>query len=102
MALRVDEDDVLRFADAHDEVAGEISAAVQPDPALIASMTTGYGAVGAEFTAAVAEFQAAFLASGTEVSGRYQSHAGNLRAAAAGYVGTDAAGAAGIGSSGVI
>jgi hypothetical protein len=102
MALRVDDDDVLRFAEAHDEVAGEIAAATRPDPALIAAMTTGYGPVGAEFTAAVAEFQAAFHASGTALSNRYQTHAGNLRQAAAGYVSTDEGGAAGIASSGAI
>jgi len=102
MALRVDDDDLLRYAEAHDAVAGEVSAGVQPDPALIEAMTTGYGPVGAEFTSAVAEFQAAFLASGTELSERYSTHAGNLRTAAAGYVGTDESGAAGIAGSGAI
>ena len=54
----------------------------------------GYGPVGAEFTAAVAEFRAAFLV-GTQLSQRYATHAGNLRTAAAGYVGTDESGAGG-------
>jgi len=102
MSLRVNPDDVLLFADAHDEVAGEIAAATQPDTALVAAMAAGYGPVGAEFTAAVAEFQSAFHASGAALAGRYHTHAGNLRQAAAGYVSTDEGGAAGVASSGNI
>lgn len=102
MALKVNHEDLLQFAEAHDTVAGEIAEAVRPDPSLLAEMTSGYGPVGAELTAAVGEFQAAFEASGTALANRYHSHAGNLRAAAAGYVSTDEGGAAGVGASGVI
>jgi len=93
MAVRVDPQDLVQFAQAHDQVAGEIEAGCQPDPDLIAAMTTGYGPVGAEFTAAVAEFQAAFHTSGTQVAQRYREHAADLRAAAARYEDSDASGA---------
>jgi hypothetical protein len=102
MSLRVNDEDVLVFADAHDAVAGEVAAAARPDPSLIPALTSGYGPVGAELTAAVEEFQAAFEASGTALSDRFRSHASNLRTAAAGYVGTDEDGAAAVHGSAVI
>lgn len=93
MALRVNEDEILQFATANDRVAGEVEAGCQPDPDLLEQMTTGYGPVGAEFTAAVAEFQTAFHQSGTALAGRYSSHAQDLRDAHGRYVGADQAGA---------
>ncbi len=102
MTLRVNDEDVLVFADAHDSVGVEIAEAARPDPSLVPAMQSGYGAVGAELTAAVAEFQVAFEASGTALSDRFRSHAGNLRAAAKGYVDTDEGGAAAVRGSGVL
>lgn len=93
MALRVNEDEILQFATANDRVAGEVKAGCQPDPDLLEQMTTGYGPVGAEFTAAVAEFQTAFHQSGTALAGRYSSHAEDLRAAHGRYVRNDQDGA---------
>ncbi len=90
------------FADHHDVVAGEIAAAARPDPALIPALASGYGAVGAELTAAVEEFQAAFEVSGSALSERFRSHASDLRSAAAGYVRTDEDGAAAVRGSAVI
>jgi Excreted virulence factor EspC, type VII ESX diderm len=98
MALRFDHEDMLVFADAHDQVAGHVLAASQPDPELIAAMTSGYGPVGAEFTAAVAEFQSAFALSGTQLANRYQAHAENIRVAAGRYVTTDQSGAQDVGA----
>lgn len=99
MTLRVDEDDIVQFAAANDQVAGEVIAGCQPDPGLIAAMTTGYGPVGAEFTSAVAEFQEALLSSGSQLAHRYEIHAQRLRAAGARYVAGDQDGAAAISSS---
>jgi hypothetical protein len=96
MAVRVNPQDLVQFAEAHDQVAGEVEAGCQPDPGLIAAMTSGYGAVGAELTAAVEEFQAALQAAGTALAGRYQEHAADLRAAAARYEDSDQSGAAGV------
>ncbi|UQX13545.1 type VII secretion target [Candidatus Mycobacterium methanotrophicum] len=93
MALRVDEDGLLVFAAANDQVAGEVEAGCQPDPELIAQMVTGYGPVGAEFTAAVADFQAAFHQSGTALARRFSAHAEDIRAAHGRYVDADQSGA---------
>ncbi len=93
MTLRVDDQDLVEFAAANDRVAAEVAASVQPDPDLLAAMQAGYGPVGAEFTAAVGEFQQAMLASGTGVSQGYVRYAENLRAAGARYVGGDQDGA---------
>jgi hypothetical protein len=102
MALRVNEDELFQFAEYADRVAGEVETGCQPDPGLIAQMETGYGPVGAEFTAAVAEFQTALLASGTAVARRYSTHAENLRAAGNRYISADQSGAEGVtGSSSV-
>lgn len=102
MAVRVDPEEIVQFAGAHEQVAAEVAAGCQPDPELIAAMTTGYGPVGAQFTEAVAEFQAAFHASGTHIAQQYQEHAANLRAAAARYVDSDAAGEAGVTGSTIV
>lgn len=102
MTLRVNDEDVLVFADAHDSVAAEIAEASRPDPALVPALTAGYGPVGSELTAAVAEFQAAFEASGAALSDRFRSHAENLRTAVAGNVRADEDGAAGVSGSGVV
>lgn len=99
MALQVNTDDLIRFAEAHDQVAGEVLTACQPDPALIEAMTSGYGPVGAEFTAAAAEFQSAFFESGSQLSQRYQTHAENIRLASGRYVSGDEGGAEGVGNS---
>ncbi|EUA65436.1 MULTISPECIES: type VII secretion target [Mycobacterium] len=99
MGLRVNTDDLIRFAEAHEQVAGEVQAACQPDPALIEAMTSGYGPVGAEFTAAVAEFQSAFFESGSQLSRRYQSHAEHIRQASGRYVAGDDDGRAGVDNS---
>lgn len=99
MALRVNDSEIFEFAAANDRIAGEVAAGCQPDPDLIAQMETGYGPCGADFTAAVGEFQAALHASGQSVSQRYAAHADNLRAAGKGYVETDQSGAEGVAGS---
>lgn len=96
MNLRVDDQDILQFAEANDLVASEVAANVQPDAELLAAMQTGYGPVGAEFTAAVGEFQQAMLASGTAVAEHFAKHAEDLRAAAGRYVAGDQGSAAAI------
>ncbi|KRQ20592.1 MULTISPECIES: type VII secretion target [unclassified Mycobacteroides] len=93
MALRVNEEELLQFAAANDRVAAEVHEACQPDPGLLAQMRDGYGPVGADFTAAVAEFQEAFHRSGSALSNRFSSHADDLRAAHGRYVGADQGGA---------
>ena len=93
MTLRVNPEELVRFAQRHHEVAGEVQTASKPDPGLDASMTSGYGAVGAAFTAAVGEFQVAYSESGSQLSRRYQSHASNILSAGQGYVKADEGGA---------
>lgn len=99
MALRVNEDELLTFATANDDVAGQVESGCQPDPELIAQMEAGYGPVGAEFTAAVADFQSAFHQSGMALSRRFSAHAEDIRAAHGRYVAADRSGADGVAGS---
>lgn len=99
MPLRVNAGEITNFAEANDSVAGQVEAASQPDPSLIAQMQSGFGPVGAELTAAVEAFHTALQASGTAVAQQYTGHAENLRSAATGYVNVDASGADGVSGS---
>jgi Excreted virulence factor EspC, type VII ESX diderm len=93
MTLRVNPQDLVHLAQAHHQVAGEVQTASKPDPGLDSSMTSGYGPVGAEFAAAVGEFQTAFFESGSQLSRHYQSHGSNILSAGQEYVKSDEGGA---------
>jgi hypothetical protein len=93
MTLRVNPEELPPLARGHQQVAAEVQAASKPDPTLGPSMASGYGPVGAEFAEAVGEFQAAFFASGSQLSEHYESHAGNIVNAGLGYVKADTTGA---------
>lgn len=99
MALRVNDSEIFQFAEANDRVASEVEAGCQPDPDLIAQMEVGYGPCGADFTAAVADFQVALHASGRKLAQRYHAHSDNLRAAATAYNDVDQSGAEGVSNS---
>ena len=100
MTLRVDGGDVLRYAEAHGSAASQIRVDTQPDQSLIAAMAAGYGPVGAELTAAVAQFQTALTSSGDQVAQKHDDHADALRAAAKRYADSDHAGAEAVRASG--
>ena len=99
MALRVNEDELLQFAKANEDVAGQVESDCMPDPELLSQMEAGFGPVGAEFTAAVGEFQSALQTSGTGVALRYTEHAGNIHAARRRYIDSDQSGAEGVSGS---
>lgn len=98
MALSVDPDEVKAYALAHDSLGAQVRADSQPDAGLLAAMEVGYGAVGAEFTAAFAQFQVALQASGEHLAQRYGGHAEDLTNAADGYTARDRDGAQAVGA----
>lgn len=98
MALSVDPDEVKAYALAHDSLGAQVRADSQPDAGLLAAMEAGYGAVGAEFTAAFAQFQVALQASGEHLAQRYGGHAEDLTNTADGYTARDRDGAQAVGA----
>ncbi|WP_157923463.1 type VII secretion target [Mycolicibacterium peregrinum] len=93
MALSVDPDALRTCAQAHDQVAADVRADGQPDPAILAAMEAGYGPAGAALSAAFAQFQLALKASAEQVASGHAGHAADLRDAADQYTATDRRGA---------
>lgn len=79
---------VLAFGEANDCLATEVTAACQPDPALVASIPA-YGAAGAMFSVALTQYLARLQMSGEQLAGRYRAHASAIRVAAQSVAATD-------------
>lgn len=81
--------DVVVFADGHDTVASQIKTDATADAAAMAAIISAFGPVGAAFTTALATFQNALVASGSQICDSYRHIGGVLRASAQSYVTTD-------------
>ncbi|MGW0162080.1 type VII secretion target [Mycobacterium sp. NPDC003323] len=98
MALEVDTHAVDTYAESCRTVGAEVQADCQVDPSVVAAMESGYGPVGAAFTAAFGEFQTALQAAGAHVASRYERHADDLRDASQRYTTSDQDGAQRVGA----
>jgi hypothetical protein len=95
--MHVDPAQLTQYAASHDEVASQIAAAATgiDSEAAVAAV---YGAAGAPLSAAVAAFEAAVRAAGSELATGYRDMAAALRNSADQTVSTDASNAAQFGA----
>lgn len=89
MTLEVVPSELVASAAQYDQNGSEILQGSQSDPAVVASMNTAYGPIGASFVTAIGTFETAFQASGTQVANDYRGHAESLRQAASKLTDTD-------------
>ncbi|WP_204802786.1 type VII secretion target [Mycobacterium riyadhense] len=99
MSLRFETGDVAAFAGKHDAVAAQILAAATPDPAIAAAMSSAFGPAGAKLTDAVAAFDAALFAAGTDLSKDFHDFANTTRSVVKNLLRTDAASGNRVGAS---
>jgi Excreted virulence factor EspC, type VII ESX diderm len=81
--------ELTAFADGHREVAGKIEAALDVNARAVAVKPGVFGTVGAMFTAAVDDFEAAFMRTAAGLAGDYRRMSEALDVAAASYLRTD-------------
>ena len=97
--LNVMPGELVTSAKGHQLLAAEINAALTAATPAVATMPASYGPVGAAFIAAIDEFHAALIESGTALVGHYQHMSEALNSAATVYASVDEASGAAISSS---
>jgi hypothetical protein len=65
---------------AHEQIAAEVRAACEPEPAVVAA-SGAYGAAGATFTVALDAYLTRLQLSGEQLGQRYSSQGGAIRSA---------------------